>query len=149
MSSIILSCLLPWFLSRFFSFCLQIKPTKRTKSSVATPARKHTRRVKSSQGSAVVDEQPQPNTLFISPSLPIDARVSAKLRAKILKNEFIEFGALATNPVLESKFQVVLQSSLPSSAMSLLVISLNFTRVVTALDVPLSIPVPSVRVPTE
>ena len=51
-----------------------------------------------------------PNTLFISPSLPIDARVSAKLRAKILKNEFIDFGALATNPVLESKFQVVLQS---------------------------------------
>ena len=40
-----------------------------------------------------------PNTLFISPSLPIDARVSAKLRAKILKNKFIDFGALATNPV--------------------------------------------------
>ena len=149
MSSIVLSCLLPWFLSRFLSFCLQIKPTKRTKPSVATPARKHTRRVKSSQGSAVVVEQPQPNTLFISASLPIDARVSAKLRAKILKNEFIEFGALATNPVLESKFQVVLESSLPSSAMSLLVTSLNFTRVVTVLYVPLSIFVQSVRVPTE
>ena len=51
-----------------------------------------------------------PNTLFISPRLPIDARVSVKLRAKILKNEFIDFGALATNPVLESKFQVFLQS---------------------------------------
>ena len=187
-------------------------PPKRTKSSVATPAKKRTRWVKSSQDSAVVVEQPQPqqlsaevlpqalleqiihkvsdevtrrlsstsekrsandsqildrgsdmlvggvgagaeqvsevsalgiptdspgesmiegavsqfqdrlsgelptvsptlpNTLFISPSLPIDARVSAKLRAKILKNEFIDFGALATNPVLESKFQVVLQS---------------------------------------
>ena len=187
-------------------------PPKRTKSSVATPAKKRTCRVKSSQDSAVVVEQPQPqqlsaevlpqalleqiihkvsdevtrrlsstsekrsandsqildqgsdmlvggvgagaeqvsevsalgipadspgesmiegavsqfqdrlsgelptvsptlpNTLFISPSLPIDARVSAKLRAKILKNEFIDFGALATNPVLESKFQVVLQS---------------------------------------
>ena len=36
--------------------------------------------------------------------------MSAKLRAKTLKNEFIDFGALATNPVLESKFQVVLQS---------------------------------------
>ena len=225
-------------------------PPKRTKSSVATPAKKRMRRVKSSQDSAVVVEQPQPQQLsaevlpqalleqiihkvsdevtrrlsstsgkrsasdseildrssdvlvtgdaagdgadqvsevpaigipagsplesviegavsqfqdrlsgelpIVSPtlpkillSLPIDARVSAKLRAKILKNEFIEFGALATNPVLESKFQVVLQSSLPSSAMSLLVISLNFTRVVTVLDVPLSIPVPSVRVPTE
>ena len=40
-----------------------------------------------------------PNTLFISPSLHIDARVSAKLRAKILKNECIDLGALATNPV--------------------------------------------------
>ena len=36
---------------------------KRTKSSVATPARKRTRRVKSSQGSAVVAEQPQPQQL--------------------------------------------------------------------------------------
>ena len=339
-------------------------PPKRTKSSVATPAKKRTRRVKSSQDSAVVVEQPQPqqlsaevlpqalleqiihkvsdevtrrlsstsekrsandsqildrgsdggvggvgagaeqvsevsalgiptdspgesmiegavsqfqdrlsgelptvsptlpNTLFISPSLPIDARVSAKLRAKILKNEFIDFGALATNPVLESKFQVVLQSeggtqppslalepvtktkklltiaswtssfmifvgvytsqfpseapalmkygeivqdlasrghdwhyydenfrylrqnqpsafpwgvihwnygcdpsnlltrnnlslgtplghALPSPVMFLLGIALNFIRVVTVLDVPLSIPVPSVTVPTE
>ena len=50
---------------------------------------------------------PLPSTLFTSPSLPIDARVSAKLRAKILKNEFIDFGTLATNPTLESKYQVV------------------------------------------
>ncbi|XP_067027123.1 uncharacterized protein [Acropora muricata] len=34
-----------------------IMPPKRTKSSVATPAKKHTRRVKSSQDSAVVVEQ--------------------------------------------------------------------------------------------
>ena len=53
---------------------------------------------------------PLPSTLFTSPSLPIDARVSAKLRAKILKNEFIDFGALATNPTLESKYQVVLHN---------------------------------------
>ena len=39
--------------------------------------------------------------------------------------------------------------ALPRSAMSLLVIALNFARVVTVLDVPLSIPVTSVRVPTE
>ncbi|CAH3118627.1 unnamed protein product [Porites lobata] len=53
---------------------------------------------------------PLPSTLFTSPSLPIDARVSAKLRAKILKNEFIDLGALATNPTLESKYQVVLHN---------------------------------------
>ena len=193
-----------------FLCCLQIMPPKRKKSSVSAPARKCTRRVKSSEGSALVVEQPQPqelsaevlphalpeeiinkvsdevtrrlssksgkrtaseildrnsdvlvtgdaagdgadqvsevpaigipvdspgksviegavsqfqdrlsgelpigsptlpNTLLI---LPIDARVSANLRAKILKNdEFIDFWALATNPVLESKFQLVLQS---------------------------------------
>ena len=43
----------------FFSFCLQIMPPKRTKSSVATPAKKRTRRVKSSQDSAVVVEPQQ------------------------------------------------------------------------------------------
>ena len=47
----------------FFSFCLQIMPPKRTKSSVVTPAKKRTRRVKSSQDSAVVVEQPQPQQL--------------------------------------------------------------------------------------
>ena len=36
--------------------------------------------------------------------------MSAKLRVKILKNEFIDFGSLATNPTLESKYQVVLQN---------------------------------------
>ena len=51
-----------------------------------------------------------PSTLFTSPSLPIDARVSSKLREKILKNEFIDFGALTTNPVLKSKYQVTLQN---------------------------------------
>ena len=50
------------------------------------------------------------STLFTSPSLPIEARVPAKLRVKILKNEFIDFGALATDPTLENKYQVVLQN---------------------------------------
>ena len=35
-----------------------------------------------------------PSKLFTSPSLPIDARVSNKLRAKIWNNEYFEFGAL-------------------------------------------------------
>ena len=63
MSRSVLSCLLPLLLAPFFSFCLQIMPSKGTKSSFATPARKLTRRVKSSQGSAVVVEQPQPQEL--------------------------------------------------------------------------------------
>ena len=38
-------------------------PPKRTRPSVATPAKKRTRRIKSSQDSAVVVEQPQPQQL--------------------------------------------------------------------------------------
>ena len=71
---------------------------------------------------------PLPSTLFTSPSLPIDARVSAKLRAKILKNEFIDFEALATNPTLESKYQVVLQNEFGTQPPSLALGPVNKTR---------------------
>ena len=63
MSSSVLKLFTSLVPAPFFSFCLQIMPPKRTKSSVATPAKKRTRRVKSSQGSAVVVEQPQPQEL--------------------------------------------------------------------------------------
>ena len=52
-----------------------------------------------------------PTKMFTSSSLPIDARVSTKLRAKILAHEFVDFGALATNPILENKYQVVVQNA--------------------------------------
>lgn len=35
-----------------------------------------------------------PESLFTSPSLPIDARVSDKVKAKIWNNEFVDFGLL-------------------------------------------------------
>lgn len=50
-----------------------------------------------------------PSALFTS-SLFFDARVPAKLQVKILKNEFIDFGALATNHTLQNKYQLVLQN---------------------------------------
>ena len=49
-----------------------------------------------------------PSQLFTSPSLVIDSRVSDKLKAKIWNNEYFEFGALLTNPVHESRYQVTL-----------------------------------------
>lgn len=49
--------------------------------------------------------------LFTSPSLTIYSRVSDKLRAKIWNNEYFEFGALLTNPVYESRYQVTLAKS--------------------------------------
>ena len=41
-----------------------------------------------------------PTELFSSPSLPIDARVSEKLRAKFWNNAFFDFSALLSNPGL-------------------------------------------------
>ena len=49
--------------------------------------------------------------LFVSPSLPIDARVSEKLRLKVWNNEYFDFGALLSNPVFDSKYQVTVSSS--------------------------------------
>lgn len=49
--------------------------------------------------------------LFSSPSLPIDARVSEKLRAKIWNNEFFDFSALLSNPVFEDRYQVTISNS--------------------------------------
>ena len=40
-----------------------------------------------------------PSQLFSSPSLPIDSRVSDKLKVKIWNNEYFELGTLLTNTV--------------------------------------------------
>ena len=42
-----------------------------------------------------------PDQLFISSSLPVDARVTDKIRAKICNQEYIDFGTLLANPVLD------------------------------------------------
>ena len=56
-------------------------------------------------------ESQVPTELFSSPSLPIDARVSEKLRAKIWNNEFFDFSALLSNPVFEDRYQVTITNS--------------------------------------
>ena len=52
-----------------------------------------------------------PGQLFQSVSLPVDARVSAKLRAKIWNDEYIDFGSLITNPVFGNQYQITLQNA--------------------------------------
>ena len=56
-----------------------------------------------------------------------------------------------SNPYLGSNLfpEIPLGHTLRSPVVSLKVFALNFTRLVIVLDVPLSIPVPSVRVLTE
>lgn len=62
-----------------------------------------------------------PAQLFVSPSLPIDARVSEKLCLKVWNNEYFDFGALLSNPVFDSKYQVTVSNSdkgqMPSSCL--------------------------------
>ena len=52
-----------------------------------------------------------PAQLFTSPSLPIDSRVSEKLRSKIWNNEFFDFSDLLSNPVFEDRYQLTLCNS--------------------------------------
>lgn len=56
-------------------------------------------------------ESQVPTERLSSPSLPIDARVSEKLRAKIWNNKFFDFSALLSNPVFEDRYQVTITNS--------------------------------------
>ena len=60
---------------------------------------------------SLLGESQVPTELFSSPSLPIDARVSEKLRAKIWNNEFFDFSALLSNPVFEDRYRVTITNS--------------------------------------
>ena len=56
-------------------------------------------------------ESQVPTEFFSSPSLPIDARVSEKLRAKIWNDEFFDLSALLSNPIFEDRYQVTIANS--------------------------------------
>ena len=79
-----------------------------------------------------------PTQLFSSPSLPIDARVSDKLRSKIWNNEFIEFGALLTNPIVEHRYQVTISSSEKGSFFSLCLEPVNKSKKILSIETWLS-----------
>ena len=75
-----------------------------------------------------------PTQLFSSPSLPIDACISDKLHSKIWNNEFIEFGALLANPLVESKYQVTISSSEKGPFPSLCLEPVNKSRKIFKCD---------------
>lgn len=68
---------------------------------------------------SLVGNESLPEQLFTSPSLAIDSRVSDKLRSKIWNNEYFEFGALLSNPVLDSKYQITINKADKGSALCL------------------------------
>lgn len=56
----------------------------------------------------------RPGDIFCSMSLPIDARVTTKLKAKIWANEFINFGQLITVTPMEENISVNTSKDSPS-----------------------------------
>lgn len=77
----------------------------------------------------------RPNDVFMSVNLPIDARVPAKVRSKILQNEFVDFGTLLVNPAFDDKFQITLQPSQEGSSPSLALEPVNKAKRITSIDI--------------
>ena len=77
----------------------------------------------------------RPNDVFMFVNLPIDARVLAKIRSKIIQNEFVDFGSLLVHPAFEDKFHINLQPSQEGSSPSLSLEPLNKTKRITSIDV--------------
>ena len=64
-------------------------------------------------------ERMQPTHIFQSSALPIDARVSDKIRGKIWANEYIDFGLLMSNPLVEQGYRLAVKQQGDSPAISL------------------------------
>ena len=80
------------------------------------------------------EQNPVPGRLFHSSSLPIDCKVSDKVRAKIWANEFIDFGVLLSNPIFENKFKIAVQTVDSSGAPSLCLESASKPRKIFTID---------------
>lgn len=77
---------------------------------------------------------PRPTEIFSSVNLPVDARVPAKTKAKILNQEFIDFGSLLVNPTLDGRFQLTIQNSGEGSSPSLALEPLNRPKKISSID---------------
>ena len=62
------------------------------------------------------------------------ARAPAKIRSKIIQNEFVDFGSLLVNPAFEDKFRITLQPSQEDSSLSLALEPVNKARRITSID---------------
>ena len=71
----------------------------------------------------------------MSVTLPIDARIPAKIRGKIIQNEFVDFGSLLVHPAFEDKFHITLQPSQEGSSPSLALEPVNKAKRISSIDV--------------
>lgn len=82
---------------------------------------------------------PVPGQFFQSVGLPVDARVTDKLREKIWKDEFIDFGSLLVNPVLANQYHLTVQNAESGPLPSLCIEPIAKTKKVTSIETWLSI----------
>ena len=81
---------------------------------------------------------PLPGQLFQSVSLPVNARLSEKIRAKIWKVEYVDFGSLLANPLLADQYQITVNNSVSSLTPPLCLEPLSKNEKVMTIDTTLS-----------
>ena len=77
---------------------------------------------------------PLPGQCFQSVGLPVDARVSEKLREKIWTDEFIDFGSLLANPVLANRFQLTVHNAENGPLPSLCIEPISKSKKITSIE---------------
>ena len=83
--------------------------------------------------------QPQvPGQLFNSVALPVDARVSDKIRAKIWNHEYVDFGSLHTNPTFEQQYHIKVQSTEGGPSPSLCIEPVSRPKKISSIEAWLS-----------
>ena len=81
------------------------------------------------------DGPPQvPGQCFQSVALPVDARVTDKLRDKIWKDEYIDFGSLLANPVYANRYQLAVQNPESGPLPSLCIEPITKAKKITSIE---------------
>lgn len=75
-----------------------------------------------------------PGQLFQSVSLPVDARLSDQLRTKIWGQEYVDFGSLLTNQVLDNQYQITVQNAASDTAPSLCIEPVTKPKKITSIE---------------
>ena len=85
-------------------------------------------------GETIGPGQPIPDQLFVSSSLPLDARVPDKIKAKIWNEEYIDFGTLIANPELVNKYSVTVRNAESGSMPSLCLEPVSKPKKITTIE---------------
>ena len=82
----------------------------------------------------ITQARSQPSQTFLSAGLPIDSQISIKLKEKIWNEEFVDFGALLSNPG-QDKYQISLQNSEAGTPASFCLEPVSRPKKITSIEV--------------